>query len=99
MTSTTQALDSRAASGQSTSSATTLETAGRYADMLSVLGAKAAALNTALAEAYVPDQAHGAADAHVRTQTLADLHRLLRAMAGLVNDALGGWPDPPPEPR
>lgn len=94
MTATTPALDARAASGHTTDSTTTLDAADRYADMLSVLGAKAAALNTALV------QAHVAADTHARADTLAELHRQLRAMAGLVNDALGGWrPDPPPEPR
>lgn len=92
MTATTPTLDARAASGHTTSS-TTFDTAGRYADTLRVLGGKAAALNTALVDAHV------AADAHARTEALADLHQQLRAMAGLVNDALGGWPDPPPEPR
>jgi hypothetical protein len=93
MTTTTPTDDSQAASEHTTTSSTTLDAAGRYADMLRVLGAKAAALNSALVDAHV------AADTHGRTQTLTDLHRQLQAMAGLVNDALGGWPDPPPQPR
>jgi hypothetical protein len=71
------------------------DAADRYVDTLRVLGAKAAALNTALVEADLAADA----SAPARTQTLTDLHRQLRAMAGLVNDALRGWPEPPPEPR
>jgi hypothetical protein len=93
MTTTTPTLDPVAAPGHPTDSTATRDTADRYTDTLRVLGTKADALNTALVEAHV------AADPHARRQTLTDLHQQLRAMSGLANDALGGWPDPAPEPR
>jgi hypothetical protein len=85
---TTPILDRSAEAGSAPDSTAGLE-AVRYVDTVRALHAHAETLHTALHDAYQ------AVDEHSRTTTLHDLHRQLRAMAGLVNHALGGWPNPP----
>ena len=88
-TDTTTPTPDRSAEAGSAPDATAEPEAGRYVDTVHALHAHAETLHTALHDAYQ------AGDEQTRTTTLHDLHRQLRAMARLVNHALGGCPDPP----
>jgi len=86
---TTTPTPDRSADAGSAHDATAGPEAARYIDTVRALHPHAETLHTALHDAYQ------AGDEQTRTTTLHDLHRQLRAMASLVNHALGGWPDPP----